>query len=88
MDTVTDSLVSLLIRQWLDQGIGIAYATYGGADNDCPEVKALQQARHLHLDGVSYKLTPKIMEVFQPQLDVLAWLHAEAVWKLSEVSSG
>lgn len=59
---LANRLVDAEIRGWLDRKFGLQLAQH--ADGS-PEWKALDQARHVALDGYTYDLTPAILEALR-----------------------
>lgn len=55
-------LVDAEIRNWLDTHLGILAAQ---TDDDSPEWKIVEQARHLNLAEFSVQLTPRILDVLR-----------------------
>jgi hypothetical protein len=54
-----NEIIDRAVREWLDRHFATAYATVSEGG---PEKRALEQARHLHLDNYWYDLTPKILD--------------------------
>lgn len=63
---LANRIVSDLIGEFIDTGCAIASAGTGNLnDYERGAQAAIDQMRHLHMSGVDYRLTPKILDALR-----------------------
>jgi hypothetical protein len=85
---LAERLVDAEIRGWLDTHLGLLKAQ---TSDGSAERKIVDQARHLHLDGYSTQLTPKILDALRRAgfgscvAEEPAWTPDEAVESVRKI---
>lgn len=64
---IINRLIEVEVRAWLDTGLSIAAASFGGdtAEYEHAGREAIEQVRYLHLAGADHTLVPRIIDALR-----------------------